>query len=700
MPETRRLDLRIPLVAALLSAATITPLTASADECPQVLAGRALDVSAPTRVVLLPAERPKGTMALSLDTPDGQHHQVVWQAGRVGATSREVQLEAGCWQVSWQHGPPREGKAWETEQAWQPADSCAAKADPKLQKTLLGCAVFRAPRGTTSARDTSAMVPLIALRAPRVGLGEAAGRWRELWSGPGLSRHVEAKKTTARKVVTRRASSLVDNLSSMVMLKAQDKAMDLARERIQKALRCDKKPPFPQTCATLDTVRLADLLIIGGTLRENLFGDLISYAREALVKQLKLSAVPAQVLGTGLDVAATFARKGSKPTDREVAGAFVALTATYADAMIKDPAAQKDPVAQGAALAFAIMAECARQRDCSGKRMHAMITRPQSFFELPEGFALKPAWWPERELIKLIGKGLAIMRPTRQDNATERALAMSEVTFALLSRHVCADRGATSLSQCKDAKAKDWKRVESARYLVEGAILRDPQRGLVALNEILATREQERRMMAALGSFIIQTPTDAARGVAGQGQAMMQARQQSMERLVESLTTRKARNGDLIFGVHGSTSLSLSLATRDFADAAIDPNATPDPNADPDAVADEAAAFVLADSAGDVFVRPLSLTFGLSAQKYFGKRIGGSLAIDLLDLGAFASFKDGALDGFELGRALAPTLTLSVLFGDPDLPVFVGVRGGYLPAEEVAFVGANIGVYVPLLDFN
>lgn len=682
------------LLTTALGAQLITS-DAAAQGCPQALASRAIEVSAPTRVVLLPAERPEGTLALSLDTLDGQHHQVVWQAGRVGAASREVQLEPGCWQVSWQHGPPRQGQPWETATAWQPAAACAAKGDPKLQEALIGCAAFRAPRGQTAREATSATIPLLALRAPRVGLGEAAGRWRELWSGPGLSRHVEAKKGVARQVVTARASGLMDNLSAMVMLKAQDKAMDLARERIQRTLRCDKKPPFPQTCATLGTVRLADLLVVGATLRENLFEDLISYARQALVKQLKLSAVPAQVLGAGLDVAASFARKGSKPTDREIAGAFVGLSATYADAMIKDPAAQKDPVTQGAALVFAIMAECARQRDCSGKRMHAMIRKPESFFVLPEGFALKPAWWPERELVRLVGKGLAILQPTRQDNATERAMAMTEVTFALLTRHLCADRGATSLTQCKDGQARDWQRVESARHLIEGAILRDPQRGLVALDTLLEAREQERRMLAALGSFIIQTP-DAARDAAGQGQAMMQARQQSMERLVESLTTRQARNGDLIFGLHGSTSLNLSLATRDFADAAVDPNAS----TDPDALADAGASFVLAESAGDVFVRPLSLTFGLSAQKYFGKRVGASIALDLLDLGAFASFKDGALDGFELGRALAPTLTISALFGDPDLPIFAGVRGGYLPAEEVAFVGVNIGVYVPLLDFN
>lgn len=666
----------------------MAPRAASAQEarCPDALAARAFSLDKPARLLVMPAEPPPSKTTLSLDAPDGRHHELLWDPEVGGATSRDVLLEPGCWQVSWNIQPLRHPQnptvdvAWRPVEPWRPAASCAANADPTLARALLGCAAFSVQRGAQGNAATLAQLPVLMLRAPKTTLAQAAGRWKDAWSGPGLSRALEERTAAAADSAALSAKDTLKNISGAVLLKAQDKAMESARARIQRTLRCDTTtPPFPNTCQLLSIIRLADLMVIGESLKEVLFADLIRFASRNIARELKLDAIGARVLDAGLEMAASFARRGVKPTDQEIAGTFVAMTSVYAEAAAEVD--KLDPVTQGAVLAIAVMGECARLRDCSGKRVFSMIRERDAHFELGAAFKLDPAWWPEPELVDMIGRGLAIMQPTRHDASIERAMAVSHLTFTLIPRHLCISRRATSLDQCQQQHPKPLARLQSARHLIEGAILRDPQRGLLALNELLAAQDDERRMLAALGSFILNAPQEAA----ADAQAQLAARQQSMEQLIEALTQREARQGDLVFGLHGSTSLGLTALSASFG---------------ADEAGADASPLVVSGSASDVFAQPLSLTVGLSAQRYFSESLGLSVAIDLLELGRWASFTEGTLNDFAWTRALYPALTISLLAGDADLPIFIGARAGYSPLDDAAFVGLNLGVYVPLFDFN
>ena len=682
-------------LCGVMMAGPIAQAQAQQTSCPQALDARAFALQSPERLLVLPAELPPGRVVLSLDRlDDGEHQELAWEPGAPGSTAKDVLLPAGCWQVSWNIQPlrspqsPTQDRAWQPLEPWRPAPSCgAASADPRLSKALFGCASFSVQRGLQGQAQTVAQVPVLMLRAPKTSLAQAAGRWREAWSGPGLSGSLEQLAQAQGERAKVSASAALQNVSSFVMLKAQDKALESARERMLRVLKCQGARPFAQTCDLLGVVRLADLLVLGDTLQETLSADLIQYASRHLATTLKMDPVASSVLGVGLELAASFVRRGARPTDQEVAGVFIAMTSVYAQAL---EAEQADPVTQGAGLAIAVMSECARQRDCTGKRVFSLIRERDAYFELAQSFKLHPAWWPEKELIDFIGRGLAILKPTQKDASLERAMAISELTFMLLPRHHCHTLGVASMEECQAKHPKPLASLRSAQNLIEGAILRDPQRGLMALNEILASREDERQMMAALGSFIVQAPQDAGKDAT----AALAARQKSMENLVSALSKRRARKGDLVFGVHGATSLNMTAASRSFSSSSPDGMMT--------AASDEetSKALVLSGSVGDVFAAPISLTFGLSGQKYLSERLGVSLSLDLIELGRWVSFVEGELNEFNLASAVYPSMTLGLLMGDPDLPIFLGARAGYSPLDDAVFVGLNLGVYVPLLDFN
>jgi hypothetical protein len=569
--------------------------------------------------------------------------------------------------VSWNIQPVRSAQnaainmAWQPTQPWQGANNCAGSNDPTLRQGLFGCSTFAVQRGVQGQAATVAQVPVLFLRAPKATLSDAAGRWRDAWTGPGLAASVEEKTQVAVGTVKTSGQDVLQNISSGVMLKAQDKVLDGARVRMQGALGCQKQRPFPQTCELLGTIRLSDLLVIGDTLQEVLL------------------------------------MKGLKPTDKQIAGAFVAMTSVYADAAKE--LKELDAVGQGAVLAMAVMGECMRMGDCSGKKVFSLVRQRDAYFELGQNFQLDEKWWPEKELIDLIGRGLAVLQPTQRDASLERAMALSQVTFSLVRRHMCAQRKAASLEECEAKQVKPWARLQSAEHLVEGAILNDAHRGLLALNEILSTQEDERRMMAALGSFIVQAPQDKANAMGAGARTSAQERLQSLDNLVQALSQRQARKGDFVFGIHGSTSLGLTAGSIAFEGEALpsDPMMVP---MDQEGAQEALSGFQTAGSVSDVFAQPLSLTLGLSVQKFLTSSLGFSASLDILELGRWASFTAGELNSFEWSRALYPALTVGLLIGDADLPVFVGARGGYSPFDNVAFVGANFGVYVPLLDFN
>lgn len=641
-------------------------------------------IERPTRVLVLPAEAPPSQVVLSFSRlEDGEQRTLTWAPEQTQGLGREQLLEPGCWQLGWSatsmRAPqnPLIDRAWQPDTAFMPTASCGVSEDGTLTGRLLGCAQMSVQRGLLGQAQSVAKVPILLLRAPKLPLTKAIGQWRSTWSGPGLSQHVEQLAKPKTLEAKAQLSAKLQDLSGFVLLKAQDKAMEAARLRMQGALRCDAGRPFPQTCDLLGVVRLADLLVLGDTLEEILFADLILYASRTLSKKLKLEAVGSGILTVSLELAASFARQGKRPTDQEVAGHFIAMTDVYAQALVaKDP----DPVTLGAGLAMAIMGECARARDCSGQRVGALLRDREAYFELGQSADLSGSWWSERDLLSFIGKGLAILLPTKVDASIERAMAISELTFALVPRHQCHKLGATSLEDCAQKHPKLMMSFRASKNLIDGAILRDSQRGLMALNEILSSSDQERRAMAALGSFLIQAPADDLKDA----KQAMAARQRSMQELVEALAERSSRRGELIFGVHGATALNMIVASRDLSSEAspVQPAVT------------------RATSTGEVFTQPLSLSFGLSGQRYFSDKIGASLALDLIELGRWASFVDGELNEFSFASAIYPALTLGVLVGDADLPIFIGAKAGYGPLDERFFIGANIGVYVPLLDFN
>lgn len=169
-------------------------------------------------------------------------------------------------------------------------------------------------------------------------------------------------------------------------------------------------------------------------------------------------------------------------------------------------------------------------------------------------------------------------------------------------------------------------------------------------------------------------------------QAMHERRTKILESLTQDMTSREGRNGDWIVGLGGT--LRVTGGAR----------------------------FGLGEAKSHYsYLGPLGLQLGLGVQKVNQTNDGGLLLeLNVLDLGQYLSFTEGGeVETPEFQYAFSPTLAVGYFWGT-DVPVVLSAHVGITPyfvfaeaddsTEEVAGfsfnLGASLGMYVPLLDFN
>lgn len=114
------------------------------------------------------------------------------------------------------------------------------------------------------------------------------------------------------------------------------------------------------------------------------------------------------------------------------------------------------------------------------------------------------------------------------------------------------------------------------------------------------------------------------------------------------------------------------------------------------------------NSDGHQIALPVHLTLGLGLDTYGAGTGGFHLSLDAFDLGQYVTYSSGSLDvgSPDLKSSVIAGATLTYWFASRETPIFVGFRGAVSPfvkttAGKMTYeLGATLGIYVPLLDFN
>lgn len=153
------------------------------------------------------------------------------------------------------------------------------------------------------------------------------------------------------------------------------------------------------------------------------------------------------------------------------------------------------------------------------------------------------------------------------------------------------------------------------------------------------------------------------------------AREKVIDDLVTGLVNRTGRT-------HGAV-LSLGGALGGFAGARYNAN-------------------------GSEWAWPLRLTLGVGLDSYHARTVGFHASIDVFDLGQYVTYSKGDFDVGppDVKSVISVGGTAGVWFLSRQTPMFVALHGGVSPFVKTQDgrmtyeIGAMLGIYVPLLDFN
>ncbi|GAB4206840.1 MAG: hypothetical protein OHK0013_23840 [Sandaracinaceae bacterium] len=485
-------------------------------------------------------------------------------------------------------------------------------------------------------------------------------------------------------------------LGEIVVDRASQQGFELLRARLLDWLRCPASPTspraddgveggqplLPETCAALTTLRIDDLVARPALLLHAAVADVIS---GAVVADDALPQLPARL----------------RPIVRHLFGE--AARAMVGDRRALDAADVRALV--GELSAFGLAPEnandpTARRLRC-GLALAAVGTARGDATNIPgecsENGALRPGVERLAGLVRAIGQEVHGTEPDLRRLTRAAVDLVREVVCAALSPSCGEDACDTAAlltapRQSTPEASRDarvfLRAVRALHALLDGnttaAALAVAEATLdrVAFGSSLDPNAQRRlaRALRLFGGLVTYASTYAAsdaQSTQGQSAGTTDAqRRQILETLSAEMTDRSERRGDWIVSVGGS--LRLAAGAR-FA--GVD---------------------------GDAFWGPASLVLGFGLDLVPDDDVGLHVELGFFDLGQYLDFgAERRLATPSPAAALSPSLTVSMSFLGPQVPLFVGATLGvrpFAPEDEafrgVLYLGGVAGAYVPLFDLN
>lgn len=467
-------------------------------------------------------------------------------------------------------------------------------------------------------------------------------------------------------------------------------------------------PILPETCGVVREMSLEQLASIGEALSQALKADLVDRALRLVAK------IPGKVAGeeskkpdpqvvaalkTTLELVrpllTELVRRDGRMSGQEVALALIGGARTA----WKDIEGVPKEARCAGELTFAIVGQCFRDgAGCDAARIAGWAAAPWDQFDLGEsacaGFdESKEAAWRSwgREVGALAVRVHELASP--DPDATPRDLAIGALDLGFdLARLLAtkADGGAHG------SEAMEW--ISAVEGLALGAAREDLfavvssgtsllRRGVEAVGDcsgkapkkaacaVVRTLDRVSPIVAALASNATslkqaaENPEDA--------EALRAAREQTIESLVDQLTSRRGREGDVIVsvgamvGMHAAVGYSVDDKSRE----------------------PESGLSLPMGIAVDYLERPKSERAWTA---------GFHLQLTAIDLGYFLTWDEGAagVDETLWTSFLAPGLDVGLAFGRAHSTFVVGPYLRYRPGENELAVGGQVAFYVPFADLN
>jgi hypothetical protein len=632
-------------------------LTADPDANAPCVARVSIAAATPTWLQVLPERQPPTLSRLSFDERDGRHVEIVWDPYDGRGLARTALLTPGDWQVSFWSEPQRDSMVFANNYAWQArSQRCDDTWSPSTTSPPPSAVILLEER---RGQDVVAHVQ-IAL-TPRVKPARATA---VAGAAPTLDAALSSLRALGSADLPNQAVELVTRVVTRAIKR---RVRRLAQRKVEEIV-CGPQaaePRLPLTCAALKGVDLSGLSAAARPVAAAVTRDVLDRvlapskvpdgAREALVVTIEL-------LYHRSEVSAADARQ---------------LLLTAATAYLQ--AEVTDAGRLAAQLALRVIAHCHEASPCDAGTIRALLTDPASYFDLNGVTApiieryRKLAAEHYDALEQLVANGRRVLDVTRAVSNPDRVRAALRAHVQLVAIAGCF------------AEDDACRRLAGLRELADHASEGDLAALLRAAagHTELGLSERARRRLGLLLT-VVQQAAAATAGSAEERKLAVGQIEAALDAYLDHAVERQGREGDWIY--------SLGIGLR--AHAAV-------------------------KFSGSWFRGPASAPVALSLDRLCdGKaawcRLDGlHLEVGFLDLGNYLRIRDEGADGADAEPVdWTDVANLSVgagyLFGNPDLPCYVGATAGLAPGSRGAddergwnlYAGVFAGAYLPLIDFN
>lgn len=498
------------------------------------------------------------------------------------------------------------------------------------------------------------------------------------WRGPGLLPEADARE-------------LFGVVAEVVAGNVRPKALERTRRRLIDALRCEERREdtheFVRTCALLKVTKLEALAASGEELLAALLADVsdassrkAGQTRPHLRKALKLSA----------ELAAEAAR--DRP-ERYLNGGVRLLLELARARWPLDGSKGAPDRALALQIALATVAECADSDACDDTRVARMLHSPAEYLnvrtealggsvDLGRASALLASW---NEGPAFVASGLRVLSPPATMTQAEQAKAAVDM---LVWAAELVELGSTG------GPNSDLERL---RNVLDACLDKDAATALSAAAAAPPYRDRESRpdrMLSTLGAFL-RSPSTGRAPTDDERKARREARKQALETAINAQLAHGNRPGEPIFSIGSSMGTSAGVST-------VYPEG-------------------LAPNYSSPTVVPLVATLGVAFDLHSAGGLGFHAELAPFNLGGYfvgreTRGSDNLKDGFRAVRNtsldfIMPTGILGVTYvgAEADIMFLGGLTASYMPKieaderarnEEAFYIGALIGAYLPILDFN
>lgn len=628
--------------------------------CELTMVGDSVEIAKPAGggciIHALPTQFPMTPTRLVLTTPDGRYMEFVWDPADPVGMSRSSLVKSsevgGSWLPALASVPIQFGNVTQIPVANGPATSTPV--------SLSWTYKYREPTTPTeqptpviltiSAADPSANFAVGDLQI-RLSAQPIGGDTRKTLANPSAPSSAHAGSTRslallpsllspevatmiADVVVQRGRQGLLDNAVSQLRAQVCNPARPVSFS-VGAAPSTQIDLPLENTCAALNVAKGTTLAGIAESLVDAVLADVVAFVREQVLANADPAA--AALLDFAWDVA--LGQADPMSTQR----AFTALTQGGS----KPEADQKT----GFDLALAVLSACRAADGCDAAMIHDMVEFPSEYFP---GFKADPATGALVE--RLATDGVALIRPPT-------ALRPEELLATAARAYATAQQlrgGDEKKAQAMQAIATAVGRRDLASVVGKlGVLVGQAADGKVDPNLIHLVD-----LVVAFGEFGARMQAIAEAD--GDPETSRKSRAEAFSDLVQKTTDRSSREGQWVFGA--SALIGVGGDTR---------------------------------MVGAAVVEPLSLPLGLSVDRVPNQgKAGLMFAIYPVDLGAYLAVQndDVAVVGEGAEAALLPQMQFGVTGLSRSTPVVLAAFGGWDPTAATAFVGARVGVEVPLFD--